>query len=100
MTPASERLRELAQRLADAFPPVVVEVVLTGSVSRGVADELSDIEMLVLTEEQVSLEEAFTLCEAAGLVDTETWGDPATATRRVHGYLDGHSIETIWWSPE
>ena len=96
----NDELLALAQRLADAFPPVVVEVVLTGSVSRGVADELSDIEMLVLTEEQVSLEEAFALCEAAGLADVETWGDPATATRRVHGYLDGQSIETIWWYPE
>lgn len=97
-TERSAELRALAQRLADAFPPVVTEVVLTGSVSRGVADELSDIEMLVLTEEQLSLEEAFALCEGAGLVETETWGDPATATRRVHGYLDGQSIETIWWS--
>jgi predicted nucleotidyltransferase len=96
----NDELLALAQRLADAFPPVVVEVVLTGSVSRGVADELSDIEMLVLTEEQLSLDEAFTLAEAAGLVETETWGDPATATRRVHGYLDGQSIETIWWYPE
>ncbi|MDX6480196.1 MAG: hypothetical protein QOG85_706 [Gaiellaceae bacterium] len=96
----NDELVALAQRLADAFPPEVVEVVLTGSVSRGVADELSDIEMLVLTEEPVSLEEAFAVCEAAGLVDTDTWGDPATATRRVHGYLDGQSIETIWWYRE
>ena len=96
----NDELHALAQRLADGFSPVVTDVVLTGSVSRGVADELSDIEMLVLTEEQISLEGAFALCEAAGLVDTETWGDPATATRRVHGYLDGQSIETIWWYPE
>lgn len=45
----NDELRGLAQRLADSFPAEVVEVVLTGSVSRGVADELSDIEMLVLT---------------------------------------------------
>ena len=96
---SNAELRALAQRLADAFPPAVTEVVLTGSVSRGMADELSDIEMLVLTQEQVSLEEAFAMAEAAGLTDTETWGDPATATRRVHGYLDGQSIETIWWFP-
>lgn len=95
---SNDVLRALAQRLADAFPPVVVEVVLTGSVSRGVADELSDIEMLVVLEEQPSLEEAYALAQAAGLVETETWGDPATPTRRVHGYLDGQSIETIWWS--
>ena len=99
-TARNAELRALAQRLADAFPPVVVEVVLTGSVSRGVADEFSDIEMLALTEEQLSLEETFALAERAGLTDTETWGDPATATRRVHGYLDGQSIETIWWYRE
>lgn len=93
----SDELRALAQRLADAFPPVVVEVVLTGSVSRGVADELSDIEMLCVTEEHVSLDEAFALAEAAGLTDTETWGDQTVPTRRVHGYLDGQSIETVWW---
>jgi predicted nucleotidyltransferase len=99
-TARSDELRALAQRLADDFPPEVVEVVLTGSVSRGVADEISDIEMLVITEEQVSLEDAFALAEEAGLTETETWGDPATATRRVHGYLDGQSIETIWWFPQ
>jgi predicted nucleotidyltransferase len=96
----SEELRALAQRVADALPPDVVEVVLTGSVSRGVADELSDIEMLVVTEEQPFLEEAFELAAAAGLEELDTWGDPATPTRRVHGYRDGHSVETIWWSRE
>jgi predicted nucleotidyltransferase len=96
----SEELRALAQRVADALPPEVIEVVLTGSVSRGVADEISDIEMLVVTEEQLSLEEAFELARVAGLEERETWGDPATPTRRVHGYLDGQSVETIWWSPE
>ncbi|MGH3007808.1 MAG: nucleotidyltransferase domain-containing protein [Gaiellaceae bacterium] len=100
VTAKGRELRALAQRLAGAFAPEVVEVVLTGSVSRGVADELSDIEMLVLTEQHLSLEEAFALAEEAGLTDTETWGDPATPTRRVHGYLDGQSIETIWWFPE
>lgn len=100
MTPKSEELRALAQRLADAFPPRVVEVVLTGSVSRGVADELSDIEMLCITEDPLSVEEAYALAEAAGLTETETWGDQTVPTRRVHGYLDGRSIETIWWSRE
>jgi predicted nucleotidyltransferase len=94
----SEELRALAQRIADAFPPEVIEVVVTGSVSRGVADELSDIEMLVVTETQLSLAEAFALAAAAGLSDRDSWGDPSTPTRRVHGYLDGQSVETIWWS--
>jgi predicted nucleotidyltransferase len=94
----SEELQALAQRIADSFPAEVVEVVVTGSVSRGVADELSDIEMLVVTEEQLSLEEAFELARGAGLEDRDSWGDPSTPTRRVHGYLDGQSVETIWWS--
>ena len=73
----SEELLALAQRVADTFPPEVVEVVLTGSVSRGVADDISDIEMLVVTEEQVSLEEAFELARRAG------WkSGTAGATRR------------------
>ena len=50
VTGRSSELRDLAQRIVDELPPEVAEeVVLTGSVSRGVADELSDIEMLVVT---------------------------------------------------
>jgi len=94
----SEELRALAQRIADALPPEAIEVVLTGSVSRGVADDVSDIEMLVVTEEHLSLEEAFELARRAGLEERDTWGDPATPTRRVFGYLDGRPVETIWWS--
>jgi hypothetical protein len=63
-----------------------------------VADDFSDIEMLVVTEEQLSLDEAFELARRAGLEERDSWGDPSTPTRRVHGYLDGQSIETIWWS--
>ncbi|HVS85704.1 MAG TPA: nucleotidyltransferase domain-containing protein [Gaiellaceae bacterium] len=99
-TARSEELRALAQRVADALPPEAVEVVLTGSVSRGVADELSDIEMLVVTEQPLSLDEAFERARGAGLEECETWGDPETAARRVHGRLDGQSVETIWWSRE
>jgi predicted nucleotidyltransferase len=97
-TSRSNDLRALAQRIADAFPPEVIEVVVTGSVSRGFADELSDIEMLVVTTGELTLAEAFELAAAAGLEDRDSWGDPSTPTRRVHGYLDGQSVETIWWS--
>jgi predicted nucleotidyltransferase len=99
-TARSDELRALAQRVADALPPEVVEVVLTGSVSRGVADDVSDIEMLVVTEDPVSLDDAFELARRAGLEECESWGDPATPTRRVFGYLDGEPVETIWWSRE
>jgi predicted nucleotidyltransferase len=97
-TPRSAELRALAQRVADALPPEAIEVVLTGSVSRGVADDVSDIELLVVTERQVSLGEAFELARRAGLEERDSWGDPTTPTRRVFGYLDGQPVETIWWS--
>ena len=63
----------LAQRVADALPAEVAqEVVLTGSVSRGVADEVSDIEMLVVTYEPLELEDCFILARAAGLEGLHT----------------------------
>jgi predicted nucleotidyltransferase len=96
----SEELRALAQRVADGLPPGVIEVVLTGSVSRGVADHVSDIEMLCVTEQPLSLEEAFELARRAGLEERDSWGDPSTPTRRVFGYLEGTPVETIWWSRE
>ena len=99
-TRRSDELRGLAQRVADSFPPEVIEVVLTGSVSRGVADDASDIEILVVTEKQLSLEDAFELARRAGLEKRDSWGDPSTPTRRVFGYLDGEPVETIWWSRE
>ena len=39
-TARSDQLQALAQCVADALPPEVVEVALTGSVSRGVADDV------------------------------------------------------------
>jgi predicted nucleotidyltransferase len=99
-TARSEELRALAQRVADGLPPEVIEVVLTGSVGRGVADDVSDIEMLVVTEAEVTLGEAFELARGAGLEERDSWGDPTTPTRRVFGYLDGQPVETIWWSRE
>jgi predicted nucleotidyltransferase len=71
-TARSEELRALAQRVADALPPEAIEIVLTGSVSRGVADDVSDIEMLVVTEKNVSLEEAFELARRAGLEERDS----------------------------
>ena len=93
-------MRELAQRVADALPPVVEEVVLTGSVSRGVEDELSDIEMLVVTTEQLELAACFEHARAAGLVELDTWGAQDTPARKVFGYREGVPVELVWWSRE
>lgn len=97
----SEQLQDLAQRVADALPlDVAEEVVLTGSVSRGVADEVSDIEMLIVTPEPLELAQCFDHARAAGLEELDTWGDRSTPTRRVSGRLEGVPLELVWWSRE
>jgi hypothetical protein len=90
-------LQRLAQRIADALPPVAEEVVLTGSVSRGVADEVSDIEMLVVTAEPLDLPTCFEHAASVGLERLDTWGPQGTATSRVFGYFEGVPIELVWW---
>lgn len=95
----SEQLRLVAQRVADAISlEVAVEIVLTGSVSRGVADEVSDIEMLVVTHELLTLEECFRLADLAGLVQLGRWGARSGQTRHVSGLRESVPIELIWWS--
>src|SRR3954449_1778878 len=96
----SDELRALAQQVADGLPAEVVEVVLTGSVSRGVADEVSDIEMLVVTREPLELEECFTLARAAGLDGLGTWGAQGAPARRVSVYRERVPLELIWWPRE
>jgi predicted nucleotidyltransferase len=94
----TSELRAVADRIAAALPAVVEEVVLTGSVSRGVADDLSDIEMLLVTAVRLDLEQCFEYARRVGLVALDTWGPPATDVSRVFGYYEGVPIETIWWS--
>ena len=94
----SDELRTLAQAVADSLPPTVEEVVLTGSVSRGVADEFSDIEMLLVTSLELDLDECFSLAATCGLTDLDTWGRQGVPTKRVSGYRDGVPIELVWWS--
>ena len=94
-------MQDLAQRVADALPlEVAEEVVLTGSVSRGVADELSDIELLIVTPEPVELAACFEHARAAGLEELDTWGAQGTPTQRVSGFREGVPLELIWWSRE
>ena len=94
-------MQAIAQRVADALPAdVVEEVVLTGSVSRGSSDEVSDIEMLVVTREPLELDECFALARAAGLEGLDTWGATDEYARRVSGYLEQVPLELIWWPRE
>jgi hypothetical protein len=96
-TGRSSQLRALAEAIARALPAIVEEVVLTGSVSRGVADDVSDIEMLVVTAEPLELAVCFEHSRAAGLAGLDTWGVQGTPAGRVSGYRDGVPIELIWW---
>jgi hypothetical protein len=91
-------LHATAQAIADALPGTVEEVVLTGSVSRGVADDVSDIEMLIVTPGELELADCFSLAAAAGVTGLGTWGQQGGPTKRVSGYRDGAPIELIWWS--
>jgi predicted nucleotidyltransferase len=97
-TAKTVELRAIAQAIADALPPSIEEVVLTGSVSRGVADDVSDIEMLIVTPGEPDLDECFSLAAEAGLTDLGTWGPQGVPTKRVSGYRDGAPIELVWWS--
>jgi hypothetical protein len=97
-TARSVELRAVAQAIADALPVGVREAVLTGSVSRGVADEVSDIEMLIVTAGEIELDEAFAFAADCGLTRLGTWGPQGGPARRVSGYRDDVPVELIWWS--
>ena len=57
-TTHSVLLEKLAKQVVERLPAgVAPEVVLTGSVSRGMADEASEIEMLVVTRDRLALAE-------------------------------------------
>src|SRR5881409_4192586 len=91
-------LRSIAQGIADTLPLAVEEVVLTGSVSRGVADDVSDIEMLIVTQGELELGDCFSLAAACVLTELGTWGRQGVPTKRVSGYREGVPVELIWWS--
>ena len=97
-TARTHELHRVAERIAAALPPVAEEIVLTGSVSRGVADAVSDIELLVVTTERLELDECFDHARNAGLEGLDTWGPQGGETNRVFGYFEGIPIELVWWS--
>lgn len=100
MTPTAQsvELRAIAQAIADALPATAEEAAVTGSVSRGVADEVSDIELLIVTRDELELDDCCALAASCGLTDLGTWGQQGVPTKRVSGYRDDVPIELIWWS--
>jgi hypothetical protein len=61
------------------------------------ADEVSDVEMLLVTTEPAELEQAYDLARGAGLEGLDTWGTQGLPTKRVSGYVDGEPFELIMW---
>jgi len=101
VTGRSAELRAAAERLVAKIPAdVAPEVVVTGSVSRGVADDVSDVEMLLVTHERLDLETCFALAAAAGVDRLDSWGPQGIETSRVSGYFEEIPFELIWWSRE
>jgi len=96
-TGRSEELRHLAELAVRTLPPVIEEVVLTGSVSRGVADALSDVEMLIVTGRALERAECFEHARSMGLTELDSWGAPPAPAQHVFGYLTGAPFELIWW---
>src|SRR4051812_39921181 len=92
------RLRAVAEAIVAGLPPRVEEAELTASVSRGGADELSDIEMLLVTEGELELAGCYLLAAGAGLMDLGAGGEQRVPTKRVSGYHEGVPIELIGWS--
>jgi hypothetical protein len=101
VTGRSKELRAAAARLVAGIPAdVAPEVVVTGSVSRGVADDVSDVEMLLVTNDLLDLVTCFGLAAAAGLERLGSWGPQGPETSRVSGYFEEIPFELIWWSRE
>ena len=93
----SRALRELAEGVAAGLPPSIEEIVLTGSTSRGVADEHSDVELLLVLDELPPLADCVGLASRAGLADVDTWTPPGAAVYWSGGTFDGEFVELIWW---
>lgn len=102
MNRRSEELRALAQCFADSLPDEIDEALLTGSVSRGEADDLSDVEMLLVARDrpprlsalgfemwQEDFFEGGTVAWYTALVGGEVLEMAGWTSARVEGRLEG-----------
>ena len=90
MTERSETLRARAERVAALLPPPVEDVVLTGSTARGMADELSDVELLVISD---------ALPEQLPFDDRQSWSPGVEGAMWYGGLFEGETVELVWWTP-
>jgi hypothetical protein len=91
VTVRSETLQALAARLAEQLPKSATDVVLTGSTARGVADELSDIELLVVSER---------LPDELPLAELQSWPPGSDGSTWYGGWVEGEKVELVWWTPD
>ena len=82
----SHHLRAVAERVAAALP-IASDIILTGSTSRGVADDLSDVELLVVAER---------VPDMLPLESLDTWS-PGPPIHWFGGVFEGEFVELIWW---
>jgi predicted nucleotidyltransferase len=90
VTERSETLRALANRASELLPAAVTDVVLTGSASRGSADELSDVELLVISDR---------LPDELPLEEIQSWSPSHEGTTWYGGTFQGEKVELVWWTP-
>lgn len=90
MTERSETLRTHALRVAALLPAYVEDIVLTGSTARGMADGLSDIELLVISDP---------LPEALPFDELQSWTPPIDGAMWYGGSFEGEKVELVWWTP-
>jgi Domain of unknown function (DUF4037) len=94
-TGRSEELRALARRLVAGLPDDAAdEVVLTGSVSQGVADAGSDLEFLLVVPRLPSSMVAEAWTRTAGVEPTSWWESAELVY--VAGSVPDTSVELIW----
>lgn len=90
----------MAARAAGGLPPEAAqEIVLTGSAGRGDADELSDVELLLVPQELAPLPGCVRALEAGGFEDVTTWTPPGGDSWWTGGSFEGVRVEAIWWAP-
>ncbi|HEY7421906.1 MAG TPA: hypothetical protein VH541_07840 [Gaiellaceae bacterium] len=90
MTERSRTLRAQAERLTALLPAYVEDVVLTGSASRGMADDLSDIELLVISD---------SLPDELPFDERQSWSPDVDGAMWYGGLFEGEKVELVWWTP-
>jgi hypothetical protein len=86
----SALLRGVAERVTAVLPGHVEDVVLTGSTSRESADDLSDVELLAISE---------VLPEELPLDELQTWSTGIEGAHWFGGTFESEYVELVWWTP-